>query len=236
MIGTCIYQCNCCNARKLGQKLSRKWLRYTASPRTGHVLNIIIISGNCVLLDSQGFLCVQGFKLLACWGGVLRDALLGAGIMLAVAWFLGRGRLLENPHAAPLRTLAIGLGGVCGLAGWVAVGQLGGRPGVWLLAWEAWLALHVAAACYMPPPSGRLHHPFPSSSSSWTDGLALFLTQKLPWEYHFSFCKLAFGWAAKMGCCGMVQSRLFCCGILRLFLSLNLGPKSCIPEVVSTMF
>lgn len=46
----------------------------------------------------------------------------------------------------PVSKLLLGLGLVCGLAGYLAVGRLGGAGGVWLAAWEAWVALHVAFA------------------------------------------------------------------------------------------
>lgn len=44
----------------------------------------------------------------------------------------------------PVTKLFVGLGLVCGLAGYLAVGRLGGHGGAWLAAWEAWVALHVA--------------------------------------------------------------------------------------------
>ena len=44
----------------------------------------------------------------------------------------------------PVTKLALGLGAVCGLAGYLAVGRLGGSAGTWLAAWEAWVALHIA--------------------------------------------------------------------------------------------
>lgn len=47
-------------------------------------------------------------------------------------------------HTMPVTKLFLGLGVVCGCAGYVAVGKLGGSRGVWLAAWQAWVALHVA--------------------------------------------------------------------------------------------
>lgn len=44
----------------------------------------------------------------------------------------------------PLTKLFVGLGLICGLAGYLAVGKLGGARGAWLACWEAWVALHVA--------------------------------------------------------------------------------------------
>lgn len=44
----------------------------------------------------------------------------------------------------PVSKLFIGLGLVCGTAGFLAVGKLGGSRGVWLATWEAWVALHIA--------------------------------------------------------------------------------------------
>lgn len=44
----------------------------------------------------------------------------------------------------PLSKLFVGLGLICGLAGYLAVGKLGGERGAWLACWEAWVALHVA--------------------------------------------------------------------------------------------
>lgn len=44
----------------------------------------------------------------------------------------------------PVSKLFTGLGLVCGLAGFLAVGKLGGSRAVWLGAWEAWVALHIA--------------------------------------------------------------------------------------------
>lgn len=47
-------------------------------------------------------------------------------------------------HAMPVSKLFIGLGLVCGLSGWLAVGKLGGSRAAWLAVWEAWVALHIA--------------------------------------------------------------------------------------------
>lgn len=44
----------------------------------------------------------------------------------------------------PVSKLFIGLGLICGAAGYAAVGKLGGSRPVWLAAWEAWVALHIA--------------------------------------------------------------------------------------------
>lgn len=44
----------------------------------------------------------------------------------------------------PVSKLFIGLGLICGTAGYAAVGKLGGSRPVWLAAWEAWVALHIA--------------------------------------------------------------------------------------------
>ena len=44
----------------------------------------------------------------------------------------------------PVTKLFVGLGLVCGLPGYLAVGKLGGNRTVWLAAWEAWVALHIA--------------------------------------------------------------------------------------------
>lgn len=44
----------------------------------------------------------------------------------------------------PVSKLFIGLGLICGAAGYAAVGRLGGSRPVWLAAWEAWVALHIA--------------------------------------------------------------------------------------------
>ena len=47
-------------------------------------------------------------------------------------------------HNMPVTKLFVGLGLVCGLPGYLAVGKLGGNRGVWLAAWEAWVTLHIA--------------------------------------------------------------------------------------------
>ena len=47
-------------------------------------------------------------------------------------------------HTMPVSKLFIGLGLLCGAAGYAAVGKLGGSRPVWLAAWEAWVALHIA--------------------------------------------------------------------------------------------
>lgn len=52
--------------------------------------------------------------------------------------------LCSDYHTMPVTKLFLGLGLVCGLAGYLAVGKLGGRSPVWLAAWEAWVAAHVA--------------------------------------------------------------------------------------------
>ena len=44
----------------------------------------------------------------------------------------------------PVTKLFVGLGLICGLPGYLAVGKLGGNRGVWLAAWEAWVTLHIA--------------------------------------------------------------------------------------------
>ena len=50
----------------------------------------------------------------------------------------------SNYHTMPFTKLFLGLGVACGLAGYLAVGKLGGRRPVWLAVWEAWVALHIA--------------------------------------------------------------------------------------------
>jgi hypothetical protein len=44
----------------------------------------------------------------------------------------------------PVTKLFVGLGLICGLPGYLAVGKLGGNRNVWLAAWEAWVTLHIA--------------------------------------------------------------------------------------------
>ena len=44
----------------------------------------------------------------------------------------------------PVSKLFIGLGLICGTAGFVAMGKLGGSRATWLATWEAWVALHIA--------------------------------------------------------------------------------------------
>ena len=48
--------------------------------------------------------------------------------------------------------LFVGLGLICGLAGYLAVGKLGGSRTVWLVGWETLVVMHIAfsaAAHYM---------------------------------------------------------------------------------------
>ena len=44
----------------------------------------------------------------------------------------------------PFTKLFGGLGLACGLAGYAAVGKLGGSQATWVATWEAWVALHIA--------------------------------------------------------------------------------------------
>ena len=80
-----------------------------------------------------------------CWAAALTDALLGLAVLFATPWLVYRSGLLAgDPHATPLTRLVLGLGGACGAAGYLAVSKFGGDAAVWLAAWEAWVALHIA--------------------------------------------------------------------------------------------
>lgn len=52
--------------------------------------------------------------------------------------------LCSDYHTMPVSKLFIGLGLICGAAGYVAVGKLGGSRPVWLAAWQSWVTLHIA--------------------------------------------------------------------------------------------
>ncbi|KAL4448496.1 hypothetical protein ABPG75_005715 [Micractinium tetrahymenae] len=83
-------------------------------------------------------------EALACHVLAIGDALLGLAVLLAAPWLLYRSGLMSDYHAMPVSKLFIGLGLVCGLSGWLAVGKLGGSRAAWLAAWEAWVVLHIA--------------------------------------------------------------------------------------------
>jgi hypothetical protein len=89
---------------------------------------------------------VQAGEAAACQLRAGGDAALAAALLLGAPWAVYRSGLLGDYHSMPVARLAVGLGVVCGAAGYAAVGRLGGDPGVWLLLWGAWTAAHVAAS------------------------------------------------------------------------------------------
>lgn len=66
-------------------------------------------------------------------------------MVLGTAFVALKTRVLAGYHAMPLNRLVLGLGVVCGGAGFVAVGKIGGDRKTWLLMWWAWIAVLVAA-------------------------------------------------------------------------------------------
>ncbi|KAK9914760.1 hypothetical protein WJX75_000214 [Coccomyxa subellipsoidea] len=88
--------------------------------------------------------------VLVCWAGALSDVLVAAAVMLLVGRHMATTGALVGAHGAPLRKLALGLGAGCGLAGCFVIHRLHGDSRRWLLGWEAWVALHLLVAWFMP--------------------------------------------------------------------------------------
>ena len=85
--------------------------------------------------------------MLSCYIFTAGDAALGLAVLLAAPWAVYRTGLLSGlQEGLPFTRLLAGLGLGCGLAGYVAVGKLGGDSLLWLGVWEVWVALQVAFA------------------------------------------------------------------------------------------
>jgi hypothetical protein len=66
--------------------------------------------------------------VFACWAAAASEALLGCCIVVAVAYVAVRGGAFRGSSLqTPLFKLGIGLGGVCGFAGWVPVSSILGK-------------------------------------------------------------------------------------------------------------
>jgi hypothetical protein len=90
-------------------------------------------------------------RVMSCYIFTAGDVLLGLLLLLAAPWAAYRtgalgGLLSGRDVAVPFTRLLIVLGLGCGTAGYFAVGKLGGDRQLWLVVWEAWVALQVAFA------------------------------------------------------------------------------------------
>jgi hypothetical protein len=85
-------------------------------------------------------------EAVLCWAVAAGHAVLGVAVLLGAPWLVYRSGLLSDYHSMPVTRLAGGLGLCCGAAGYLAIGGVGGDPRVWLVLWEVWTALHIAAS------------------------------------------------------------------------------------------
>ncbi|KAI3426217.1 hypothetical protein D9Q98_008593 [Chlorella vulgaris] len=109
-------------------------------------------------------------ETVSCLALSIGDALLGLGVLLAAPWIVYRSGLLSDYHNMPVTKLFVGLGMICGLAGWLAVGKLGGSRGMWLATWEAWVVLHIAFSAA----AHRMQRVRLQSESGWQDAGAMY--------------------------------------------------------------
>lgn len=83
-------------------------------------------------------------QMAGCYVLAIGDVMAGLAVLLAAPWLLYRTGFLSDYHTLPFTKLLVGLGLVCGAAGGMAVGKLGGSSMVWLAIWEGWVVMHVA--------------------------------------------------------------------------------------------
>lgn len=69
-------------------------------------------------------------------------------IVLALAYGALRTSVLSGMQTTPLLRMVVGLGLVCGGAGYVAIGKMGGNADVWLAYWEVGTAQAYATLSY----------------------------------------------------------------------------------------
>lgn len=80
--------------------------------------------------------------------------LVGAGLILGVAWAVVRGRVFHSAQRAPMVKLVLGLGIVCAAAGRYAITRLGGDGEAWLALWWTWVLALMTASWQAPWLSG----------------------------------------------------------------------------------
>jgi len=96
---------------------------------------------------SRGFWGMWGVwksgEAIFCYFGVVGNAIAGLAVLFAAPWVLYRSGILDDYHKMPFPKLVVGLGLVCGFAGYVAVDRLGGNAVLWFWLWELWAMLHI---------------------------------------------------------------------------------------------
>lgn len=104
-------------------------------------------------------------RAATCWLFVIGDVLLGVIMVLGTAYVALKTRVMTGHHALPLYRLVLGLGLLCGGAGFVSVGKIGGNRSTWLLMWWTWITVLVALVMNLTAVYSMLRGPLDSGTS-----------------------------------------------------------------------
>ena len=108
-----------------------------------------MIPGMNKLINSLNMFTSQ-LHMFICEVTVASRMFFGLGVISIVAAALLRKSVSSKSQAMPATILIIILGGLCGIAGKVAVDSMGGSGHHWLLTWELFCVIHTAATCFTP--------------------------------------------------------------------------------------
>ena len=108
-----------------------------------------MIPGMNRLINSLNMFTSQ-LHMFICEVTVASRMFFGLGVISIVAAALLRKSVTSSSQAMPATILIIILGGLCGIAGKVAVDSMGGSGRHWLLTWEIFCSIHTAATCFAP--------------------------------------------------------------------------------------